>query len=112
MQLELAKRAGSSSMDDSLGDPLVVKVRDLFSVVKVFQEGGTAGTGLESVVRVLGLARCRALERRTHGNLGAPVGRQGSLVVSLQAEGLQLTLLGIANGSVHGCGLAGGGEGD
>ena len=54
-------RPGAAGMDDSLRNPLVVKVRDLFSKMEVFQQRRPAVSGLQ---RILIIIKPQALVRR------------------------------------------------
>ena len=71
---EDAVRAGSAGVHHTLGDPLVVEVRDLLAQVVVLQQGRAA---LPRLQRVVGVAQPQTLGRRQERALLGHVGRRG-----------------------------------
>ena len=59
MQLEVTESTGTSRMHDSLGDTLVVEVRDLFTVMEVVQHGGSSFSRSQCSVGVLVISLVR-----------------------------------------------------
>src|SRR5512140_706663 len=63
VDLEVAMSSGAACMDDALGDPLVIEMRDLLAQDEIFEERRSPHPALE---RVLVVRDGRALVRREY----------------------------------------------